>query len=170
MFLYKGCQTLAIMSGILRIIHPEQYQMGKSIQQSLLGRNCCASTILNWPSVQTALSIITNRETPFHRDTKSRMQWYDMLTSIGPYSKAPLYLSPIGLRVDNRPGTICAFSGVALRHGVRRCDLPRISFAWYLRDNVREGEQVQPAHWMTQKVYEEFLREFRRTNGRSSTV
>lgn len=127
--------------------------MGAQIHRSMHARKGCSETISRWPSVQTAISIISNRETPFHRDEKSRMQWYDMLTSIGTYSKAPLYLSPLNMRFDNLPGSVCAFSGMALRHGVRRCTGSRISIASYLRDDVREGEKVIAADWMTQKEY-----------------
>ncbi|KAK7680020.1 hypothetical protein QCA50_016966 [Cerrena zonata] len=154
LFLQCAHKAFPIMSGITHIIHPEQYKMGRAIQESIKRRKCTSNTIRNWPSAQTALSIISNRETPFHRDGLSRMSWYDMLTSIGPYSKAPLYLSPLALRIDNRPGTICAFSGAAIRHRVRKCNLPRISFAWYMRENVREGECIEPAGWMTQNRYQ----------------
>ena len=83
------------------------------------------------------------------------MCWYDILTSIGPYQDAPLYLSPLGIRINNPPGSICAFSGMALRHGVRYTQFPRISFAMYLRENVRAGVHVPAAKWMTQSVYRE---------------
>lgn len=149
------------MSGVLNIIHPEQYRMGRKIQETMKRRGRCSSTLSYWPSVQSAFSIISNRETPFHRDYQSRMSWFDMLTSIGLYDIAPLYLSPLGIRIDNRAGTICAFSGSALRHGVRKCKMPRISFAWYTRENVREGECVQPASWMTQSTYKDCIGDIR---------
>ena len=85
------------------------------------------------------------------------MQWYDLLASIGMYTKAPLYLSPLNIRFDNTPGSICAFSGMALRHGVRKCAESRISIACYLRDDVREGENIPAADWMTQAVYGAFV-------------
>lgn len=105
----------------------------------------------------TALSIICNRETPYHRDTQSRMQWYDILTSVGPYDIAPLYLSPLRFRANNPPGSICAFSGMGLRHGVRKCSSSRISLAWYMRESVRTGESVEPAGWMSQAVYKDLI-------------
>lgn len=105
----------------------------------------------------TALSIICNRETPYHRDTQSRMQWYDLLTSVGPYTIAPLYLSPFRFRINNPPGSMSAFSGMAMRHGVRKCARARISLAWYMRESVRAGEFVEPAGWMSQTVYRELI-------------
>ena len=144
----------SIVSGILHIIHPSQYEMAWNMKLKLIDMECCADTLHSWPSVFTAVSIISNRETPYHRDGQSRMSWYDMITSIGPYDNAPIYLAPFGIRIDNPPGTVCAFSGMAIRHGVRYTQHPRISFAWYLRENVRHGAGTLPAQHMTQSVYE----------------
>ena len=127
--------------------------MGLKVHASMTSRGRCADTIARWPSAQTAISIISNRATPFHRDEKGRMQWYDLLTSIGTYTKAPLYLSPLNMRFDNTPGSVCFFSGMAIRHGVRKCTGSRIAIATYLRDDVREGEGITPAEWMTQTEY-----------------
>ena len=153
----QALEAWSIVSGILFITHPHQYRMGHEIHESMIRRNRCGPTISRWPSIQTAISIISNRSTPFHRDEKSQMQWYDLLCSVGEYDKAPLYLSPINVRVDNLPGSVCAFSGMALRHGVRKCSGSRISFAWYLRDDVRRGEGVEPADWMTQRYYDSYI-------------
>lgn len=157
MFLDTAKDAFSIVSGVLYIIHPEQYQMGRSIQDQMIRRNRCASTVRNWPSVMSALSVISNRETPYHRDNQSRMPWFDILTSVGPYTIAPLYLSPFRFRVNNTPGSICAFSGMAMRHAVRKCQLSRISFAWYMREYVRDGEFVHPAGWMVQSVYRDLI-------------
>ena len=106
----------------------------------------------DWGS-ERAGTAFPNRSTRYHRDLGSRYEWYDLLTSFGPYIQAPLYLSPLGLRINNYPGTVCAFSGMALRHAVRYTAHPRISVAFYLRENVRAGVHVKPAGWMSQSTY-----------------
>ena len=152
-FLEWSNDAFAIISGVLYIIHPSQYTMGRQIHAQLLSKDLCKETVESWPSVFTALSVITNRSTPYHRDDQGNWSWYDMLTSIGPYDVAPLYVSPFRFRIDNVPGSLCAFSGMGLRHGVRECDRPRISFAWYMRENVRVGAGIPSASWMTQSCY-----------------
>ena len=147
----------ALLSGILSIAHPTQYDMGLKIHASMKSRGLCRDALACWPSAQTAISVISNRATPFHRDEKGRMQWYDLLTSIGPYTKAPLYLSPLDIRFDNTPGSVCLFSGMAMRHGVRKCTGSRIAIASYLRDDVRAGEKIVPAEWMTQSEYNPYI-------------
>lgn len=142
------------MSGILAIIHPAQYDMAYKIKMRLMESSDCENTLRKWGTVYTAATVIANRRTPYHRDNGSRVEWYDMLTSYGPYDKAPFHLEPLGLRINNPPGTICAFSGRAIRHGVRKIEQPRISLALYLRDNVRDGADVDSAGWMTQQSFE----------------
>ena len=148
-----GARAWAVVSGILHIIHPSQYVMARAVQKGITGRGLCREAHRIWPTVFNAVTMISNRETPFHRDSKSSSSWYDVITSVGPYDKAPLYLSPLAIRTDNRPGTVCAFSGVAHRHAVRRIVYPRVCFAWYQREDVRRGAFVDSAGYMTQKHY-----------------
>ena len=154
----KRCEDASsLVSGILNIIHPSQYAMGWHIHNQLITKQICSKDILAWPSMFSALSIISNRSTPFHRDDQGGVAWYDILTSIGQYVKAPLYLSPFAFRIDNCPGTLCAFSGMSLRHGVRKCKESRISFAWYMREKIRVGEGIPAAGWMRQGWYSEVV-------------
>lgn len=129
--------------------------MSRTTKQSMLTSGICSDVLQQWPSVFTAVSVITNRATPYHRDISTAWEWYDLILSFGPYRTAPLYLPILGVRVNNSPGTVCAFSGRALRHGVRRIDSARISIAFYTRKNVQEGEKVQPVGWMHQSEYED---------------
>lgn len=152
-----GGDAFSIVSGVLSIIHPDQYDMGRLTHDRIIHSNTSGTTVQEWPSVYSALSIISNRKTPYHRDCHSRMPWYDSLMSIGPYGIAPLYLEPFRFRVNNPAGSLCAFSGMAIRHGVRKCMKSRISFAWYMRENVREGQDVSPAGWMRQEVYSQYV-------------
>ena len=131
--------------------------MARAMQDRMIEEGCCNDIVERWPSAQTAVSVIANRATPFHRDSKSRVTWYDLITSIGPYDCAPMYLSAINLRIDNFPGTMCGFSGSAFRHAVRRCELSRISIAWYMREDLRQRTGVEPASWMVQRKYRDFV-------------
>ena len=131
--------------------------MAYEIKQNMMEDGICTNELEQWASVYTAATIISNRETPFHRDLGSRVEWYDLLTSFGPYTRAPLFMDPIGIRVNNPPGTVCAFSGMALSHSVRRILTSRISMALYLRENMREGADVDPAFWMNQMQFEAFM-------------
>lgn len=131
--------------------------MAREIKRQAMNQGHCVSPLQGWASVYTAVTILANRATRYHRDLGSRFEWYDLLTSFGPYVKAPLYLGPIGLRVNNYPGTVCAFSGMAWSHAVRTIHSSRVSMAFYIREDMREGFGVPPAPFMTQADFEQYV-------------
>ena len=135
--------------------------MAKKIKERAIRDGHCTSALQQWASVYTAATILANRSTRYHRDLGSRYEWYDLLTSFGPYVQAPLYLSPLGLRINNYPGTVCAFSGMAFSHAVRKIDSSRVSMAFYIRDDMREGFAVPPSPFMHQDEFEKYIGMYR---------
>ncbi|KIO09185.1 hypothetical protein M404DRAFT_132845, partial [Pisolithus tinctorius Marx 270] len=59
-----------------------------------------------------------HRTTPFHQDPHSRSNWYDMLVMVSDYEDCVLDIPTLGLQFLYNPGTVVAFSGQLLRHGV----------------------------------------------------
>lgn len=158
MFMHLARDAFALMSGILAIIHPNQYDMARLVKDHLLKTSTkCAPALKQWSSVYTAVTMIANRQSPAHRDTGSRTEWYDMLTSVGKFEEAPLSLGPIGILISNPPGTVSAFSGMAFSHSVQEIDHPRLSIALYLRENMQDFAGCDPAGWMTQMHYEQLI-------------
>jgi hypothetical protein len=62
-------------------------------------------------------------------------------------------LPSIGIRMAYKSGTVMAFSGKMLRHGVPECDGERICLAYYMRDKVHERMGVEAAQWMKMQYY-----------------
>lgn len=155
-FLSIAHDPFAVVSGILAITHPRQYEMAKWMKNSMIASGDCEDALGRWPMVFTAISVISNRESPFHRDLHESWKWFDFLLSFRPYQHAPLYLANLGIRVNNPPGTICIFGGRALWHGVRRVS-PRITLALYMRKNIQKELGIQSASWMTQHEYDSFI-------------
>lgn len=149
-------EPFAVMSGILSIAHPKQYDMAKEMKERLMESGQCTEALQRWPMVFTAISVITNRESPFHRDLHEGWQWFDLLLSFGPYKHAPLYMANFGVRIPNPPGTICLFGGRAILHGVRRVS-PRITLALYMRENIQKELGIESAGWMTQQQYHPYV-------------
>lgn len=108
------------------------------------------SALLQWPSVFNAVTVLSNRSTPLHRDNKSRAPWYDLLATIGQYSGAFMDLPSIGLRLAYGPGTVIGMGGKVIRHGVSDCDGDRVCLAYYMRDKVHERMGTEAATWMKQ--------------------
>ena len=97
-------ETHSILSAILRIIHPNLYYTGRSAMVKLMEdkeRLQCPqdseAILALWPTMFNAISVLSNRVSPFHRDTKSQAEWYDMLVTVGPYSNAAMELPGVNI-------------------------------------------------------------------------
>ncbi|KAG2353807.1 hypothetical protein BDR07DRAFT_1495642 [Suillus spraguei] len=105
----------AITSAALRVMHPQQYFTGLRAL-SHLGDKALSKelpqmpeTLQYWASVFNSLSIISNRETPNHRDHLSIPECFDILTTVGNYSDARMSMPSLQLefRLDTRDSAKC---------------------------------------------------------------
>ncbi|KAG1868927.1 hypothetical protein C8R48DRAFT_671481 [Suillus tomentosus] len=105
----------AIASAALRVMHPEQYWAGLRTLSNL--GNIAVSKDLPqmpealqyWASVFNTLSIISNRETPHHRDHMSIAECFDILTTVGDYSNARMTMPNLQLEFKYNSGCMIAF-------------------------------------------------------------
>jgi hypothetical protein len=136
----------ALLSAVLRVIHPDQYLMGRSAIEKMGEQEPLIAILGIWISVFNAVQILSNRETPRHRD-RSFPPWYDILTTVGPYHSAMFELPGIGLRFPYHSGTIICLCGRILRHGVSEADGDRVCLAYYMRENVQRRLGSTFAGW-----------------------
>lgn len=148
----------ALISAMLRVMHPTLYEAGRQTMQRLATDESLTPAVDQWSSVFNACSLLSNRWTPIHRDNYSRPQWYDILTTFGVYRGAVMELPSIGVRCAYSSGTVMAFSGKVLQHGVPECDGERVCLAYYMRDNVHERMGVEAAQWMKMNYYADIIR------------
>lgn len=134
-------------------MHPEQYWAGLRTLSNL--GNIAVSKDLPqmpealqyWASVFNTLSIISNRETPHHRDHMSIAECFDILTTVGNYSNARMTMPNLQLEFKYNSGCMIAFSGRIVRHGVYDVEGDRIAWAWYMRDAVHIYAGVPSCGW-----------------------
>ncbi|KAG2367258.1 hypothetical protein BDR07DRAFT_1373060 [Suillus spraguei] len=117
----------AIASAALRVMHPQQYFAGLRAL-SHLGDKALSKelpqmpeTLQYWASVFNSLSIISNRETPNHRDHLSIPECFNILTTMGNYSNARMSMPSLQLEFR------------IVRHGVDGGEGDRIAWAWYMK-------------------------------------
>lgn len=146
-------ETSALMSAILRVMHPALYESGRATVKKLWQYPELHPALEYWPSVFNAVTALSNRETPFHRDNYSRAQWYDLLTTIGPYQDAVMEFPGLGMKLRYNSGTVVGFSGKIVRHGVGDCKGDRVCLAYYMRDKVHERMGIEAAQWMKEAYY-----------------
>lgn len=138
-----------VLGGLLNVLHPELYQASLAALVELQGQEKHEPPMEKWGSTFSAVSLISNRSAPLHRDPRSHPSWYDILVSFGSYTEATLCLPGLGLELPYPSGTVVAFSGNLLRHGVTEHDGERVCLAYFMREKVHERLQVPLAGWMT---------------------
>jgi hypothetical protein len=148
-------ESSVLLSSIIRVIHPELFDMGMDAMHHLGLHSDLSDVLKLWFSIFNGASVISNRETPTHRDNFSRSQWYDLLTTVGPYQEAILELPGVGLRFMYASGTVIGLCGRVLRHGVSEAGGERICVAYYMRENVQRRLNTQLASWNTWDSYRE---------------
>jgi hypothetical protein len=145
--------TSFLLSSIIRIMHPQMFQMGLEAMNKLQDQEDLQEVLELWTSIFNGVQIISNRETPVHRDFQTRPEWYDLLVTVGPYQNIFFELPGIGIRFVYNSGTVIALSGKVLRHGVMEADGERICTAYYMRENVQRRLGTCFAGWNTWDSY-----------------
>ncbi|KAG2353308.1 hypothetical protein BDR07DRAFT_1310002, partial [Suillus spraguei] len=143
----------AIASVALRVMHPQQYFAGLQAL-SHLGDKALSKelpqmpeTLQYWASVFNSLSIISNRETPNHRDHLLIPECFNIPTTMGNYPNAWMSMPSLQLEFRYDSGCMIAFSGRIVRHGVHGVEGDQIAWAWYMRDSVHIYARVPSCGW-----------------------
>ncbi|KIJ59107.1 hypothetical protein HYDPIDRAFT_101343, partial [Hydnomerulius pinastri MD-312] len=144
--------SFRLVDALLAIVHPELYRRSSAVREQLLADEEIMDLhelIRAWPTLFTAISVMYNRETPFHRDSKSAPQWYDLFLSVGSYTDAILELPTLGICACYMPGTAALFSGLLLRHGVSPVDQgDHIGYVFYMRPSVFHFASIYLGKWV----------------------
>ena len=154
MWLEKQIEATAIIGGILSIIHPEQYQLGIAMLQSLraeayrISKSELLPMILDvWNAPFNVITIMSNRLTPFHRDNGGAASWYDILVALGDYPNGRLEFPGLGQRFNHGPGTVVGMTGRILRHGVN-CPGNRVCLAYHNKICAMDNLGLARGTWM----------------------
>lgn len=143
----------ALLGGILSLIHPEQYKagleaMGKlASHPEMVDRPDRIQEILEiWTAPFHGLSIISNRRTPVHRDTKGCREWMDMLVTLGDYEGGILDLPGLGIQSVYGSGTVAAVAGRVISHAAD-ANGERACIAYYMREKVHQRLRTSGQSW-----------------------
>ena len=144
----------ALMSAAVAIMHPDMYRAGRDTliklgkqEHAKNDPDGMADVLAKWGAVFNGVNVISNRQTPLHRDNYSSAEWYDLLATVGDYANGVLELPTVGVRLKYPPGTLVALSGRVLRHGASEVDGDRLCLAWYMRSSVHRRMDVSPSTW-----------------------
>lgn len=143
------------MNLTLSLIHPALFQSGLYMLKMLRNLEDTKEVCRKWQSVYTGMSIISNRRTPGHRDTKGRPEWYDTLVNYSEIGTNPrLLMEDLGMDLDYSSGTIVGLCGTVFKHEVRSWGVgDRVCLAHFMRESVRKRLGAVAAGWVEQKIY-----------------
>ncbi|KIK73481.1 hypothetical protein PAXRUDRAFT_120734, partial [Paxillus rubicundulus Ve08.2h10] len=152
-WLRAGTLQNAILLATLMVMHPDIYASGRETFLKLASSTQdkdMQQIILEWSTVYSVVLVIVNWATPFHRDLSFRVQWLDMLATIGGDPDLHIKLDNIGVRLAYSPRTLVGLSGKVLWHGVLASVCDRFCLAYHMRDNIQEGVGVHRCDWVKQ--------------------
>lgn len=157
-WLRDNLEFLAICGGLLSIIHPELYELGaKAIQRLsddpryLRDPEHLQDALRYWIVPFSGVAIISQRETPTHRDVGCRPNWYDLLTTLGEYEGATMRLPDLGYCLQYESGTMIGLCARVIRHGVEKQIPGRVCVSLFVRDNVLDRLGVEAGTWRSVK-------------------
>jgi len=158
-WLDKQMQASALLGGILSIAHPDLYCVGIECLRALnanpysIHKGEALGTVLRiWSSPFTAITTISNRDTPYHRDNGSAHQWLDILVAVREYENGRIEFPGLGMRLKYDPGTVVAFTGRVLRHGAN-CPGDRACIVYHMKESVVERLGIRKPSWVNEALY-----------------
>lgn len=139
----------------LSLINPGLFQTGLNMLRKLRQLESTEEIAGKWQSVYTGISIISNRITPPHRDSRGRPEWFDTLLNCCDGDSRPrLLINDLGLDLDYTSGTIVGFCGSIFEHEVQSWGPgDRICYAHFMREAIRERLDAPAAGWVDQGMY-----------------
>ena len=143
----------ALLSAILFIAHPRLYAAGQESLRRVSGTKKIRSVLETWPAVFNKVQVISNRQSPFHRDTSGQPTWYDLLMTLGTYRWSTLAFRNLGMQVSYRPGTIALISAMLIHHGSPEVDPDRVCYSWFMSDDLHRNLDVPAVDWMLRSMY-----------------
>ena len=156
-FLRDMWDTNALIAGITRCMHNAQFLLGMRVQEDLYDTPGLSDALDLWPSCFTAMQVIPNRISPEHRDRGGAYNAMDVVATIGDFTGGHLEFPGLGMEFWQTPGSVSGFLGRALRHKVREFQGDRVSFAWFVKDDVWVSQRAPEPMWAELRALGHFL-------------
>jgi hypothetical protein len=146
-------ETTALLGAILAVMHPTTFETGtrciSEIRQSekVGKRENLEELLQDWTAPYTTVSLMSNRDTPLHRDVGGSYSVMDMLVSVGRYDKGVFTVPGLGCQFWYCSGTVIGLHGRVVQHGASSIG-ERLCFAQYLRENVLGKLGISDPQWV----------------------
>jgi len=150
--------TSALMGGLTALINPEVYRAGMecleaiSLNPEMIAKNDDLLKILSyWTSPYLAISLISNRNSPLHRDNGGGYSTMDLLVTLGKYRQGWFHVPGLGYNLSYNSGTVIGICGRVVRHGAT-AEGERLVLAQYLKANMLRELGIKEPDWVNSSV------------------
>lgn len=133
-FIARNRPLETLVNAVTSVINPELYSAGLHAIHSINS----SPHATPWLSAWSGITLIVNRETPYHRDSGGSISMYDLLVSSGTHQSCYIEVEELGAEFLYLQGTMLALSGKVLMHRV---------MSW------AGGERICAAHFMKDAVH-----------------
>lgn len=128
-----------------RKIDPEQHKFLVDLRDKLIEKHASYRMFSTLdPTIFHGRSLIYNRSTPVHRDSRDPKANLTPIVTVGSYVWGRLSLPDLGLVMSYNPGTLVMLRGSLLAHGVEYGGGQRISIAHFLHNSMLRDVQAGP--------------------------
>ena len=158
-WLEKHLEVSAMLGGILSIMHPQQYQQGinnlkylASHPKLLIDASLLDYILELWSAPFTAITVISNRDTPRHRDVGAAHSCFDLVLTVGAARHVWFSVPGLGIDFAYNNGTVVGLSSRALVHGVHSHG-ERVCFVYHTKEVVSRTLGSDTLPWANVSTY-----------------
>jgi hypothetical protein len=133
--------TNMLLGAVTAIIHPTTFMTGVNCINAIERSSDIAKSenlpdlLKVWTAPFVAASVISNRDTPLHRDNGATYGSMDVLASVGPFEEAKFMVPSLGYQFLFGSGTVIGLLGRVVPHAAEASG-ERLCYAQYLRENI----------------------------------
>ena len=151
----KGMEDTSMLLGaIISIINPGVFETGKSFIQEMYRhpdrvakRENLTALLESWTSPYTSASLMSNRDSPLHRDGSGGYSTMDLLLSIGNYCNGRFHVPGLGYDFMYTAGSVVGLVGRVLLHGATSSG-ERLCYAQWNKQNVLDSLHLPETEWI----------------------
>jgi len=142
------------LGAIVSVINPAVFKTGASCIREIsknpyrvAKRENLEDLLKIWRSPYTSASLISNRDTPLHRDNSGGYSTMDLLLSVGNYSNGRFQTPGLGYEFMYNSGTVIGIVGRIFMHGATAWG-ERLCYAQWNKQNVLDSLGIPSTDWV----------------------
>jgi hypothetical protein len=146
--------TTSFIGAVVSVINPAVFQTGLRFigalerQPHLITKRENLNGLLAcWTSPYSSASLMSNRDSPLHRDRSGEFSTMDMLLTVGNYTNGRFHVPGLGYEFMYTTGTVIGVVGRVLMHGATASG-ERVCYAQWNKQNVLATLNLPETKWV----------------------